>query len=245
MMSRRGLLWLSTGLAMLGLAGCETVGVYRFRLTVEIDTPRGVRDGSSVMQVRYGVSYNINGGGQQADVDLDGEAVFVDLGDGRHVIAVLGHPLLRSGAYEQRFLPADAFFPDYSSLRQIRALKASGKKLQGAADLAVEQIPSLATFERPADPTSARVVYGRAIRMVADGAGERETRVHIDEIAEVFGAGYALRRVRLEIVPENTPITRQIKQRLPWLNDPNVMKNPGWALLPELSRIVINLLVSK
>lgn len=245
MMSRRGLLWRSTGLAMLGLAGCgETIGLYRFRLTVEVDTPRGVRVGSSVMQVRYGVSHNFNGGGQQADVDLDGEAVFVDLGDGRHMIAVLGHPLLLSGAYDQRFMPADVFFPDTSGPRQMRKLQASGKKLQGGADLAVEQIPSLATFERPADPASARVVYGRAIGTVADGAGERELGIHIDEIAEVFGAGYALRRVRLDVVPENTPITRQIEQRLPWLNDPNVMKNPGWSRLPEVSRIAINLLRS-
>jgi len=245
MMSRRGFAWFSTAFAMLGLTGCETVGVYRFRLTVEIDTPQGVRSGSSVMQVRYGVSPNINGGGQQADVDLDGEAVFVDLGDGRHLLAVLGHPLLRSGAYQQRFLPADVFFPDYSSLRQIRTLKASGGKLQGGADLAIEQIPSLATFERPADPASARVVYGRAIRRVADGAGERERRVHIDEIAEAFGAGYALRRVHLDMVPNSTPITRQLVQIFPWLNDPLVLKSPAWERLPELSRIVINLLVSK
>lgn len=183
-MSRRSFAWLSTAFAVLGLAGCETIGVYRFRLTVEIDTPQGVRSGSSVMQVRYGLSHNINGGGQQANTDLDGEGVFVDLGDGRHLVLVHGHPLLRSGAWDQRFMPADVFFPNTSGPGQLRKLEASGGSLQGGADLALDQIPSLATFERgTADPTSARVVYGQAIGTVPDGAREREVEVHLDEIA--------------------------------------------------------------
>lgn len=229
---------------MLGLAGCETIGVYRFRLTVEIDTPGGVRDGSSVMQVRYGLSVNMNGGGEQADVDLLGEAVFVDLGAAGHVIAVLGHPLLLSGAYDQRFMPADVFFPDRSGPSQVRQLKAAGGTMRGGADLAPDQFPSLVVYERPADPASARVVYGRGIGTIPDGAGEREVEIHVDEIAQVFGAGYGLRGMRLEMVADDTPITREIGRRLPWLTDPNVVQNPGWMRLPELARIVINLLRS-
>ncbi len=245
MMSRRGFAWLSTAFLALGLTGCETIGVYRFRLTVEIDTPRGVRSGSSVMQVRYGLSLNVNGGGQQADVDLDGEGVFVDLGDGRHLVLVHGHPLLRSGAWDQRFMPADVFFPDHSGPRQIRTLKASGGRLQGGADLTPEQIPSLATFERgTADPASARVVYGKAIGRVVDGADEREKGGHIDEIAQVFGPGHGLRRVRLDMVSADTPITRRLKATFGWLSDPAVMQNPGWSSLPEVSRLVIILLRS-
>jgi hypothetical protein len=245
MMSRRGFAWLSAAFAVLGLTGCETIGVYRFRLTVEIDTPQGVRSGSSVMQVRYGVSHNINGGGEQSQVDLDGEAVFVDLGGGRHVLLVLGHPLLRSGAWDQRFMPADVFFPETSGPRQMRTLKASGGDLRGGADLPAEQIPSLATFERgTADPASARVVYGRAIGRVVDGAGEREVGIHIDEIAQVIGPGHGLRRVRLDMVSADTPITRRLEAIFPWLTDPAVMGNPGWSRLSEVSQLVITLLRS-
>ena len=238
MMSRRGLLWLSTGLAMLGLAGCETVGVYRFRLTVEVDTPQGVRSGSSVMQVRYGVEPNINGGGQQADVDLDGEGVLIDLGGGRHVVALLGQALMQSGAFERRFLPAEVFYPDVSGPQQIQALKASGGNLQGSAGLTGDQIPSMATFQRATDPASARVVHGKALR----DAGQAP--VTIDDFAQVFGPGHGLKRVRLDMVSADTPITRRLEATFGWLADPAVMENPGWSRLPELSRLVIVLLRS-
>lgn len=239
---RRDLLRGSVGMAMLGLAGCETIGVYRFRLTVEIDTPHGLRTGSSVMQVRYSLGVNFNGGGQQSHEDLEGEGAYVDLGDGRNLVAVLGHPLLGSLAWRRLFLPADIFFPNQSGPQQLRDLKASGGKMEGGADLTLDQSPSLVTFERPDDPASARVVYGESIGKVFDGTRERETFVHIDEIAQVFGPGYALRRMRTDIVPRNTPITRQLGQRFPWLNDPNVMQNPGWMALPSLARTVISLM---
>jgi hypothetical protein len=49
----RGLIGAFSGLAVLTLSGCGLFAdkhTYRYRLTVEVDTPQGVRSGSSVIE---------------------------------------------------------------------------------------------------------------------------------------------------------------------------------------------------
>lgn len=241
---RRRLLGMMAALGATALAGCETLGVYRFRLTVEIDTPQGVRSGSSVMQVRYGLSLNFNGGGQQGDTDLVGEGVYVDLGGGRHVVAVLGQPLLRSGAWERKFLPANVLLHGSSGLQQIKDLKAEGRDLEGSADVPFDQIPSMVTFERSNDPASAKVVWGKGFTETEDAQGYRVRAVRVDDFAETFGPGHGLRRVWLEMVARDTPITSQLGTRFPWLRDPRMMAGDGWLRIPEDARQVIILMTS-
>jgi hypothetical protein len=56
---------------------------HRFRLTVNVETPAGLRSGSSVMETvveRQPGWFALKSGGHMAYPSLDGEAVFVDLG---------------------------------------------------------------------------------------------------------------------------------------------------------------------
>jgi hypothetical protein len=49
-MDRRAVLAVPLLGALLGVAGCaRTIGVYRYRVTVEVETPQGLRSGASVM----------------------------------------------------------------------------------------------------------------------------------------------------------------------------------------------------
>jgi hypothetical protein len=83
MMGRRGVLGVLAGGAALALGGCGSPGKasYRFRMTVEVETPQGIKSGSSVMEVRLARGMAI---GDQSGVTsgVFGEAVVVDLPDG-------------------------------------------------------------------------------------------------------------------------------------------------------------------
>lgn len=81
-MARRGVLGLFAGVAVLSLAGCgSNSSSYRYRMTVEVETPQGIKSGSSVMEVRLARGMAI---GDQSGVTsgVFGEAVVVDLPDG-------------------------------------------------------------------------------------------------------------------------------------------------------------------
>ena len=63
---------------------------FRYKVTVEVQTPGGLKSGSSVMQTDYGLSATgFVLGGALFNYTFDGEAVFVDLGDGKNVVLTL------------------------------------------------------------------------------------------------------------------------------------------------------------
>ena len=77
----------------LAVAGCsltDQTPAYRYRLTVEVDTPDGVKTGSSVIEVDTEVAggYSIPTPGRVTN-RVRGEAVTVDLGEGRVLFALL------------------------------------------------------------------------------------------------------------------------------------------------------------
>src|SRR3954453_13288621 len=59
---------------------------HKYRLTVEVETPEGVKSASGVMAVHPDRGYS-RGGRKQTK----GDAVFVDLGGGRNLVALLTH----------------------------------------------------------------------------------------------------------------------------------------------------------
>ena len=83
-----------TALTLLGATGCgkPTLPDYRYRLTVEVDTPQGLRTGSSVIQVASSVSgpYALRPG--VVSTQVKGEAVAVDLPGGKVLFALLSKP---------------------------------------------------------------------------------------------------------------------------------------------------------
>jgi hypothetical protein len=78
----RGALAVIGGGAVAALSGCGgNSASYRFRMTVDVETPQGIKSGSSVMEVRLARGMAI---GDQSGVTsgVFGEAVVVDLPDG-------------------------------------------------------------------------------------------------------------------------------------------------------------------
>jgi hypothetical protein len=175
---------------------------HKYRLTVEVETPEGRKSASGVLAVHPDRTYSR--GGHTKTV---GDAVFVDLGSGRNLVALLAH-------IDDNKLEIDG--TNYVALRAYTA--AGGKRvsfnemsrLTGVVPVKAPLIPVLVTFGDPANPGTAR-------------------NVSPDDAEAVLGKGYRLQGITAEVVPNGfwpldfggvlgEPVTRSIQAKLPWLN---------------------------
>ena len=141
----------------------------------------------------------------RAHTSSNGDAVFVDLGNGKNLVALLAHIDKSVDLDGVNFLA-------------LRAYKAAGRnvsfndvsRMAGAVPVTGALIPALVTFANLDDPASAR-------------------RVEPDDLVSAFGQGFRLKSVLAEAVPNGLwpldfggalgePVTRGIGQKLKWLN---------------------------
>lgn len=171
--------------AVLGLAGCDMLGFRNWswhqKLTVTVETPEGPRSGSAVSAAWVQMTPKWSGVGDSAGASnssLSGEAVVVDLGQGRYLFALLK-------GYNE-FTGRLAFFPlpqkplnkdeDAAVYDQLKALRAT-------TELPRELTPLLVTFTDINDPASVQ-------------------RADPGDLAAHFGPGYALSSITLAITDE-------------------------------------------
>ncbi len=203
-----GVVALSVWFAALGvvlLAGCDDGAPdYRYRLTVEVETPEGLKTGSSVIEVEQNLG---RAGGSPANSQIyrkvRGEAVAVDMPDGRTLFA-----LLRSESdNEWAETVMDRVSPP-SRRGSDGPLFDGPLQLKGEVDVPrtypayawLEErsaYPMLVTFGDIDDPTSVE-------------------EVDPDDLAATFGEGVVLKRVTVELT--NDPVTTGIEERLVWLS---------------------------
>jgi hypothetical protein len=178
---------------------------HRYRLTIEIETPDGVRSGSSVIEVtRRDVTWILIAQGRH-EFDVRGEAPFVDLGANRHVIAIMAHGPRAENVSQMISLPIEA----YGYYKWDEAAWSHHAKMKGPVELTPPLIPTLVTFSDSADPKSAKVVYGVHVTR-----SRRTPRVEVvDRLTEQFGPGVRFKRGLLETTTE--PLSSHIEAKLP------------------------------
>jgi hypothetical protein len=177
---------------------------HKYRLTVEVTTPDGIKTGSGILAVVPDRNYNRGG-----RTTTRGEAVFVDLGQGKNLVALLAH---------RQDAKLDLDDINYVALRAYGAARGSRVSFKdisrqtGIVPVQGELIPVLVSFGDLKDPKSARLV-------ASDHAGA------------VLGDGYAIAGITAEVVPNGLwpidfggalgqPVTRGLEARLPWLAAP-------------------------
>jgi hypothetical protein len=195
--SVRILLYIALGIvalivgAVLFYKGVFPTYTYRYRMTVEVTVDGVVHSGSSVIEVRLVRQPQVLSGVPRVRAELTGEAVFVDLGKGRNVIA-----LLASGPNG-----SNVDYPSYLVSKHFRLSMwddwdlAKYSELRGRWDLPANQLPTFVTFADLNDPKSARVVS-------------------LNEFKRVFGPDVHLKRVEIEMT--NAPVTLELEAKLPW-----------------------------
>lgn len=166
---------------------------HRYRLTLEAETPDGLKTASGVIEPRIIAQPKILTD-RGSHTGLRGDAVFLDLRNGKNVTA-----LLASGPSAQDFdspvtLALAAFkIPSCTgAFCEWRAIA----RTSGARDLSPTLLPTLVTFSDVNDPKTARIIQP-------------------SEFEAVFGPGYRFKRAWLEITDE--PVTRNIYEKLPFL----------------------------
>ena len=173
---------------------------HKYRLTVEVETPEGLKSAKGVIAVHPDRGYSRSG-----HTTTKGDAVLVDLGGGKNLVALLAH----------RDNTVDLDGMNYVALR---AYKAAGQnvsfnemsRMTGAVPVTGALIPILVSFTDLSNPATARTVPP-------------------DNLAAVLGQGFRLHRMTAEVVPNGIwpldfggrlgePVTRGIEAKLPWWN---------------------------
>jgi hypothetical protein len=192
MVSRRGVI---QGMALCGVglaAGCGfgPSAALRYRMIVEVQTPQGLRTGSGMIesQIDKGPA---TGQASGITYDLRGEAVAVDMGDGRMLFALLSdarrvaadyhadlfHSALESGA---RAIPP---LPRRYESQEWREERAAARAVKPSVILPRALYPKLARLRDPADVRTIDILDP-------------------DDLSGAFGMGVAVRRIGLRVTDD-------------------------------------------
>ena len=182
------------------LAGCGKTESYRYKLTLAVNTPEGVKRGTSVGEVmHWEVSIPARGIAHK----LRGEALYMDLGIGRRpLIALLTSKLRRHGepspwtrdaGPDSRFwLPLYGEVPSLNFLDDVMRIS----RLRGSRRITPDDLPDLVTFVDINDPKSV-------------------IEVDPDNLQATLGQGITWNEITFESTDE--PITKGIRTKLPWI----------------------------
>jgi hypothetical protein len=204
---------------MLGLTAlvgaCGSPDRTRYKMTVDVETPEGMRSGHAVRQVTFTKPPNIPLPGEsRPQFRLNGEAVAVDLPGGQTLFA-----LLSSASGEVDYA---AHIPD-----RVLGKNKGGTPARGPMGIWPSSPeahpdhnekhkrafrPMLVTFRDVTDPKSVEQ---------ADPAN----------LAASFGPGVSLQRIIVEITDE--PVTTGIGERLKWLDRHKGSLVAGYRLHPD------------
>lgn len=186
-------------LAIIGLSTCYMpLPTYRYRMTVEVDTPEGLKTGSSVIEVQsWDQGHGFPGpeaGGIRTKVR--GEAVAVDLPNGQTLFALLRSAkgdVDAASRYAWALLPEPPDKTKPGGRTNINALKA----IQGRTALAPKDYPMLVRFKDINDPKTVELVEP-------------------SNLEAHFGEGAKLKSISVEATYET--VTSEIAARLRWFD---------------------------
>lgn len=226
-MVRRGVIALFAGGVAALLAGCDWIAppqaTLRYRIIVEVETPQGLRTGSSVIETTYIDGPSI-GDASGLETRLRGEAVAVDLPGGQTLFALLRSVTDGDAAgYHGRLFNqalADGAVAEPPLTRRFAAHewieeRREARQIKPRLTLPLAHYPMLVRFRDVRDPRSVELVES-------------------DRLDAVFGVGVKLRRITLAVTDD--AVTVGIEKRLGWLDHLNDYRtaptNPFTNILP-------------
>jgi hypothetical protein len=186
---------------------------HKYRLTMDVETPAGLKSTSGILSVRPNRNYGGTGSGSSLP-QTKGDALLVDLGAGKSLVALLAYGADGSNFEDASFLPTRLY-----GARDRRIGFRDIKNLAGAPAVPVPEAlrPVFVLFADASDPKSAR-------------------RVDANDLEASLGKGFRLRDLMIDVVANGLwpidvgdvlgePVTRGIEAKLPWL------KTPGGAAM--------------
>lgn len=178
-------------------------GTWRYKVTVSIETPEGIKTGSAVREIHVvHVPRTLPEVG--SSVDIKGEAVVVDLGKRGVVYAVMGT--------DDQYTLFNAFPVEGATtgegIRYYKSLKPGTR-----TSLKWTDRPLLVTFQNPADPKTVEAVYRISSKIMYP---KDDTDLVIEDTLEkTFGKGVRLKDITVEMTDEK--VTERIEKWLSWV----------------------------
>ena len=169
---------------------------WRYKMTVEIDTPEGVKSGSAVREIT--VVYTPKSSTRakpHRKRSIKGEAVVIDLGEKGKVFATLGVDYALTIIYKA--------FPVPFAAQSIEGLEYYSQLKDKKVVLDEKLFPRMVMFENLNNPATVNPVYGRTRTTVNDQFKER------------FGKDYGIKQVIIETTNDN--VTWGLIDIFPWL----------------------------
>lgn len=191
------------GGAILLVTGCGIFGSnysYRYRITVEVETPAGLKTGSAVHETLVSKS-NVNLGdlSGKRGMRTRGEGVAIDLPDGQTLFALMPESSLTQAVLD----------PEWKNDWVDSANRISG------GDTPEGPLPM--TPGKQTDRFAKPIGYPLLVRFrdIADPKTVEE--VNPANLAASFGPGVRLRRITLQVTDDD--VTVEIEERFQWWNE--------------------------
>ena len=178
-------------------------GTWRYKMTVVVETPEGIKTGSAVREVSNSASkIKILSFTQSTNpAKAVGEAVVVDLGQRGKLFALMngykwGPDYAHSVLYD--------VFPSGKGGTTFEGIKFYKKLKAGPKTLTLEQYPTLVMFKDINDPKTVTSV----LDIESDRKWPATYTIKADHFEELFGKGVRLKAITIETTDE--PVTNNI-----------------------------------
>lgn len=195
--------------AVAGSSGEYPSAKIRYKMTVEVETPEGIKTGSAVREISMVSRPEMLAEGNDTHVRLEeGEAIVVDLGQRGILFATLG------GSMDDGIAAMFNAFPSHcpeGNVSRCGIRHYSSLKNDAEALLPVKSYPTLITFKNLQDPLS--VITARDVSSCLPDQSSCENL--IVSLENAFGKGVLLKRITIKLTHEGP--TEEIKKWLPWL----------------------------
>jgi hypothetical protein len=203
MITKRTLVAVVLAFAALALGGCDRGVTSRYKLTLSVNTPQGVKTASSVVESYiWPVTMPARGVRHR----LKGEAVYLDLGPGRRpLIALLTSSLQTSPGVDPEYWSKDGgpmtdyvlrLYGEDKSKDDFLTKKARLANYRGPREIPIAALPDFVTFIDVTDPKS----------VIA---------VDPNNLEATLGPGISWNKITVEMTNER--LTNEIENKLPWL----------------------------
>ena len=174
-------------------------GEWRYKITMEIETPEGIKFGSAVREISARVQPRIKPETHPVSYEVKGEAIAVDLGKHGVVFALVNWTDVEM---------VQAAFP-FHNPNSKEGLNYYKNLPIGKKETLTKWIPQFVMFENLNDPMTVKLVRG--------GRFNKDTQKtdQVNDFETIFGTGVNLKNVTVEITDE--PVTWKIEKILPWM----------------------------
>lgn len=210
-------------MALASLTGCKKEagaeggfrvnGTWRYKMTVTVETPEGLKSGSAVREISSSNSkYKLKLPESGSVGSLKGAAIVVDLGEHGKLFALLRgeHNVDLGKNIVPKVWPYEGGYTSIAGIKYYREFKA------GKTGITLENYPMLVMFKNINDPkTVTRVLEVQKIRNPS--TAQDEYLLKADHFEELFGRGVKLKEITIETTDE--PVTWNIDSILPWLKN--------------------------